>query len=60
MKKISGFRYNRTTLQSRTVTLIIAFFLFSQGSDTFPGAGFGRRSTVGRNGKIINSYLRRS
>lgn len=57
---MSGFKYNRTTLQSRTVRLFIAFFLFSQGGDTFPGAGFGRRSTVGRNGKIINSYLRRS
>ena len=57
---MSGFKYNRTTLKSRTVTLFIAFFLFSQGGDTFPGAGFGRRSTVGRNGKIINSYLRRS
>ena len=57
---MSGFKYNRMTLKSRTVTLFIAFFLFSQGGDTFPGAGFGRRSTVGRNGKIINSYLRRS
>ena len=57
---MSGFKYNRTTLQSRTVTLFIAFSSFSQGGDTFPGAGFGRRSTVGRNGKIINSYLRRS
>ena len=57
---MSGFKYNRTTLKSRTVTLFIAFSLFSQGGDTFPGAGFGRRSTVGRNGKIINSYLRRS
>ena len=57
---MSGFEYNRTTLQSKTVTLFIAFFLFSQGGDTFPGAGLGRRSTVGRNGKIINGYLRRS
>lgn len=57
---MSGFEYNRTTLQSKTVALFIAFFLFSQGGDTFPGAGLGRRSTVGRNGKIINGYLRRS
>lgn len=45
------------TLQSRTDVLFVAFFLFSQGGDTFPGAGFGRRSTVGRNGEIINIKL---
>lgn len=48
---------NETRFYQLLLSILMSMCQCLQSGDTFPGAGFGRRSTVGRNCKLTYSLF---